>query len=232
MSAFVFRCVVWLLLSFAVCNVSQSQKTLALATDNTATTNPRLLAAVEAKAIEELRRLAESDPSRIHATTLKTHNRMGWKWLVYLPPGKDWVVKGAVGRIPGRGRQPQERDTSGREIVRVDQSRIVALEGHISRTPFDGWSLIVEADQSVFSAVEFAEWNLGKSPDREEVADYVTGKREAASLTMFSGDIGRVTTKVNDELELVRWRYEPKVDPPEPGPDRRLPRFVLWIEAK
>ena len=58
------------------------------------------------------------------------------------------------------------------------------------------------------------------------------GKREAASLSMYSGDIGRVTTKVNDKLELLRWRYEPKVAPPPPGPDRRLPGFAIWIEAK
>lgn len=232
MSASDFRWAAWLLLGLAVCNVTQSQEPEARVTDSAAVPNPRLLAADEATAIKELQRLAESDPTRIHATTLSTHNRMGWKWRVYLPPGKDWAIKGAIGRIPGLGHQPQERDIISHDIARADQSRIIALEGHISRDPYDGWLLTVEADRSVFSGVEFAVWDLDRTPDIEEVTDYVTGKREFASLTGGPGDIGRVTTKINDELVLVRWRYEPKVDPPPPGPDRRLPGFVVWIEAK
>jgi hypothetical protein len=189
--------------------------------------NARMLAFYEAAAIKKLHQLAASDPKRIHATALSTHNRMGWKWRVYLPPGKDWKIKGAIGRIPGRGHQPQEGDIASQDIMRLDQSRIIALEGHISRDHFeDNWVLTVEADRRVFSGNEIAVWGLD-----EEVADYVIGKRDAASVTAGSMDIGRVRTKTNEELQLLMWRYEPKVDPPPPGDDRRLPGFVIWIEA-
>ncbi len=221
-----------LLLGLAICNVARSQDAENRSTPLATVPIARLLAADEAAAMKKLQRLAASEPTRIHATTLSTHNRMGWKWRVYLPPGKDWTIKAAIGRIPGRGHQARERDTSARDISRVDPSRIIALEGHISRDPFDGWALIVEADRRVLSEVEFAAWGLHAFPDGKEVVDYVIGKRNASSLTMYSGDIGRVTTKINDELELLRWRYEPKLAPPPAGPGRRLPGFVIWIEAK
>lgn len=232
MSASCLRWATCLLLGLAVCNVSHSREPRVQLADGAAIPNARLIAAAEAKAIEELQQLALSDPSRVHATALRTHNRMGWKWRVYLPPNKDWVIKGAIGHIPGRGHQPQERDIISHEIERLDQSRILELEGHISRDPFDGWSLIVEEDRSIFSGIEFAAWDLHRTADSEVVVDYVIGNRKAASLTTFSVDIGRVATYIKDDLELVRWRYTPKDSPSSPGPDQSLPGFVLWIESK
>ena len=192
----------------------------------------RILAGDEAAAMKELERRIVDEPHRIHATALHTRNQMGWKWNVYLPPGKAWQINGAVGRILGRGHWPAPRITGERDISPSGTGRIMKLEGHISRSFEDPWVLMVEADRRVFEANEFAAWGLSSHIPREaEVLDCLLGKRGARS---FEGggnslDIGRVTTKNND-LELVRWRWDPKDENAKLGDPR--PGFCIWIDAK
>jgi len=194
--------------------------------------NARLLAADEAAATEELNQLIIRDPSRIHATALHTWNQMGWKWKVYLPPGKDWQIKGAVGSIPERGHALRPSEVTSFDIKRTDPSRVLLLEGHISRDFDGGWVLMVEADRRVFDANAFVVWQLEHQPEKREVAEYITGARRAKSREMSYLSVGSVRTKIDDRLELVRWRFEPHTDAPAPAPGRRIPGFFLWIEAK
>lgn len=192
----------------------------------------RLLAGDEAAAMKELERRIVDDPHRIHATALHTRNQMGWKWTVYLLPGKAWQINGAVGRILGRGHSPAPRITGEIDIGPSATGRIMKLEGHISHSFDDPWVLMVEADRRVFDANEFAAWGLSSHiPRQAEVLDYLLGKRKARS---FEGGnslaIGGVTTKINDRLQLVRWRYNPKDEKTMLGDP--LPGFCIWIDAK
>jgi hypothetical protein len=91
--------------------------------------------------------------------------------------------------------------------------------------------LMVEANKSALPATGHAVWPLrGKAA---EVAEYITGQRKAKSRTVHGLlDIGRVTKKHGDRLELIRWTYAPVEESPPTGANRRLPGFVVWIEAK
>jgi hypothetical protein len=133
------------------------------------------LAVEEAAALAELQRLAAEEPSRIHATSRFTRNGMGWKWSVYLPPGRSWKLRVAVGRIPHWTLTAAPRDEGAYLIERADESRVLRLEAHISRKPGNNWMLMVEADRNVFAQTDLAAWSLEDKPEKVEVLQYVLG---------------------------------------------------------
>ncbi|TWU04801.1 M56 family metallopeptidase [Stieleria varia] len=190
------------------------------------------------KTLQELYDKINNAPQRLHGMALYERNAMGWKWKVYLPPGKSWQIKGKVGRVP---RGVNDLPMSSNQMKAIDiapsvSGRILDLEGHISSDGHGGeWLITVEADGNVFQGVDFAMWSLRRSEpaseEQREAAEYVLGIRNSGSVSMTRGSelgVGRVTSKINDELALVRWCYELK-DEAEVSDG---PGFMIWIAQK
>jgi beta-lactamase regulating signal transducer with metallopeptidase domain len=193
---------------------------------------PRLHAEDEATARAELERLVAADPGHIHATRRASRNPNGWKWTLYLPPGKTWRLYSRSGLIPsGHDIQPTGR-TQSYPIVRKDEQRIIELEGFISPNSRENGEsqLWIEADRSILQGTDFAVWNIAP-----EAAAYINGQTEnSGSITYFDLAIGGVTTlnAGRDQFRLVltqrRYREANDKDAAEP---ELMPGFCVWVQA-
>ncbi len=57
-----------------------------------------------AKLEAELGKLTIKDPSKVHILALPSKEDWHWRWRVYLPPGKTWIITHAVGeKVPKQG---------------------------------------------------------------------------------------------------------------------------------
>lgn len=193
---------------------------------------PRLNAESDAKARAELERLVSADPGHIHAMERSTRNPNGWKWTLYLPPGKTWRLYSLSGLIPSRHDIQPTGKTTSYPIVRKDEHRIIELEGFIGPNSRENGEsqLWIEADRSILQGSDVAVWNIAP-----EVADYINGQTEnSGSIEYFELGIGGVTTlnagRDQFRLVLTHRRYKKANDKGDVEPEL-MPGFCVWVEA-
>lgn len=176
---------------------------------------------------------AKAAPDKLQAIGLFSHNPMGWKMLVYLPPDKGWSLYGAIRPVPFPVLvQPAPEDDHS-HIPAAPRGRIVQLEGSLSINDEGHWQLIMETDRPVIQGTDLAVFSFYRPGDetRETIARYIT--RQEPLQSCITGSVGteHVTRKQNDKLELLSARYVPKSFAGKKTAETLFPGYCVWIEA-
>ncbi|QDT30339.1 hypothetical protein Enr10x_57050 [Gimesia panareensis] len=176
---------------------------------------------------------AKAAPDKLQAIGLFCHNPMGWKMLVYLPPGKAWRLYGAIRPIPFPVLVKPAPEDDHSDIPAAPRGRIVQLEGSLSINDEGHWQLIIETDRPVIQGTDLAVFSFYRPGDetREAIARYIT--RQEPQQSCITGSVGtqHVTRKQNDKLELLSARYVPQSFAGKKTAETLFPGYSVWIEA-
>lgn len=176
---------------------------------------------------------AKAAPDKLQAIGLFSHNPMGWKMLVYLPPDKGWSLYGAIRPVPFPVLVKPAPEDDHSHIPAAPRGRIVQLEGSLSINDEGHWQLIIETDRPVIQGTDLAVFSFYRPGDetRAAIARYIT--RQEPQRSCITGSVGteHVTRKQNDKLELLSARYVPQSFAGEKTAETLFPGYCVWIEA-
>lgn len=161
----------------------------------------------------EIGYLTITDRKKVHALGQRSLSEYHWRWRVYLPPGKQWRLCQALGKIPRHG----DRDVPHASST-IDAGEFT-IEAFFSRN----------ADRQPRFVVAHGGGSSSQTIDEQQLA-------ELGKVGFSSSGIGQKRTEVFDTLGpivLIRLRQHEAV-PGSPGSFRTSDEpqfgFLLWLE--
>ncbi|MEZ5940942.1 MAG: M56 family metallopeptidase [Planctomycetaceae bacterium] len=184
-------------------------------------------------AYEKLREAYLQEPDRLHAIGLSSTNHTTWQWLVYIPRNKSWMLYGATRPIPHQHLVESGPNDTRYRIPAAQTGRIVLFDAALSIDDDGKSRMTIRSDQPIIQGTPRADWLFWRpgDPEPEMVGKYVAKQLPVSSTIYYSVGSGRVTTKINDKLELVATQFVPKDFQGEVMAETKLPGFCIWIEA-
>jgi hypothetical protein len=155
----------------------------------------------------ETGRLSVDDPTKIHAIQVNTGDELTWKWRVWIPKGRMYVVRGYGDGVPKEG-FPKDGGTMrirepGEHVITYDIDRDRTSGKWFGKTTMIGTGSVGKDDQS---------WVTWPSQ---------TSLTSGVSTTAKSFDMG-------ERVEIIRRRVSQagdssKIEDPAAG-------FMIWLE--
>ena len=158
---------------------------------------------------DELGDLNVGDKTKLHVIRAETDNKLHWKWRIWIPEGKEYIVRGVGEDIPKEGWPP-----FGSSIALREPGEQV-VEWVIQYDPEgDRWAghLQHEGSKAGNDTQPWVQWT-----------DWSSSSHGVETLTkVFETD---------KTVELYRMRCTNDDDPPKSADDP-LPGFMIWLEPR